>query len=195
VKQVAPRTVIPYPAPFRLEHINVFLFNYYLTFVHHTLCLTLTTEQKLSEEGAEFAELPRPLGLERQESGHSGHRPSLMNVPLTPGIHLGEYASEGSTAGSISYFSHDISKLRNQMAQSPSDATSGAKFDCETLHRMSLASGLQRRDSLADIDPRAADPSLGLSGGIISANFCIQHSLQYRKGADWVREFIVYILS
>jgi trehalose 6-phosphate synthase/phosphatase len=39
---------------------------------------------------------------------------------------------------------------------------------------------------LADVDPRAANPSLGLSGGVISATFCIPHSLQLRSGADWV---------
>jgi trehalose 6-phosphate synthase/phosphatase len=52
---------------------------------------------------------------------------------------------------------------------------------------MSLASpGMQRKDSLVEVDPRAANPSLGLTGGVISATFCIPHSLQYRKGADWV---------
>ncbi|KAH6677306.1 glycosyltransferase family 20-domain-containing protein [Halenospora varia] len=71
------------------------------------------------------------------------------------------------------------------MAQSPSDAASGAKTNQEILRRMSLVGGLKRRDSLFDIDPRAANPSLGLSGGVISATFCIPHSLQYRKGKDW----------
>jgi hypothetical protein len=52
---------------------------------------------------------------------------------------------------------------------------------------MSLSSpGLQRKDSIADADPRAANPGLGLSGGVISATFCIPHSLQLRNGADWV---------
>ena len=47
---------------------------------------------------------------------------------------------------------------------------------------------MQRRDSLFEIDPRAANPSLGLSGGVISATFCIPHSLKYRKGQDWVEQ-------
>lgn len=72
------------------------------------------------------------------------------------------------------------------MAQSPSDAAAGATSNHEILRRMSLNAGQQRRDSLADIDPRAANPSLNLSGGVISATFCIPHSLKYRKGADWV---------
>jgi trehalose 6-phosphate synthase/phosphatase len=142
--------------------------------------------QKFSDEGAELAESPAPLLPTRPESVHPGLRPSLTKVPVTPGISLGEYNSR-TPLDEPSYFSHDISKLRNSMAQSPSDAASGAKSHHDILRRMSLTSGLQRRESLADIDPRADNPSLGLSGGVISATFCIPHSLQYRKGADWVR--------
>jgi trehalose 6-phosphate synthase/phosphatase len=143
--------------------------------------------QTFKDEGAEFAESPRPLLADRQESVHPGLRPSLVNVPVTPGIHLGEYASRPTTGDSVSYFSHNIAQLRNQMAQSPSDAAAGAKTNDEILRRMSVPSpGLQRKDSVLDIDPRAANPSLGLSGGVISATFCIPHSLQYRKGQDWV---------
>jgi trehalose 6-phosphate synthase/phosphatase len=141
--------------------------------------------QDFSKEGADFAESPRPITSGSSESVHPGLRPSLTKVPVTPGIHLGEYASDAS-GDSPSYFTHDISKLRQTMAQSPSDAASGAKSNLEILRRMSLTGGLQRKDSLNEIDPRAANPSLGLSGGIISATFCIPHSLQYRKGADWV---------
>jgi hypothetical protein len=144
--------------------------------------------QKFSNEGAEFAESPAPLapgGV--QGDGHPGLRPSLTKVPVTPGIGLGEYNSGSSSTDEPSYFAHDISNLRNAMAQSPSDAASGAKSHHEILRRMSLTSpGLQRKDSLVDVDPRAANPSLGLSGGVISATFCIPHSLQLRNGADWV---------
>ena len=141
--------------------------------------------QKFAEEGAELAESPRPLAPNRQESVHPGLHPSIVNVPVTPGITLGAYASDGS-GESPSYFTHNINQLRETMAQSPSDAASGAKSNQEILRRMSLTGGLKRQDSLNDLDPRAANPSLGLSGGIISATFCIPHSLQYRKGADWV---------
>lgn len=142
--------------------------------------------QKFSAEGAELAESPALLEPGRQESVHPGLRPSLTKVPVTPGIGLGEYNS-GTSAGEPSYFTHNISNLRNAMAQSPSDAASGAKSHHEILRRMSLTSpGLPRKDSLVDVDPRAANPSLGLSGGVISATFCIPHSLKYRKGADWV---------
>ena len=144
--------------------------------------------QKFSNEGAELAESPAPLapgGV--QDDGHPGLRTSLTKVPVTPGIGLGEYNSSGSATDEPSYFTHDIANLRNSMAQSPSDAASGAKSHHEILRRMSLTSpGAQRKDSLVDTDPRAANPSLGLSGGVISATFCIPHSLQLRNGADWV---------
>ncbi|KAL5323069.1 hypothetical protein ACEPPN_007597 [Leptodophora sp. 'Broadleaf-Isolate-01'] len=144
--------------------------------------------QKILEEGDQLAESPRPLLPGRQESIHPGLRPSLINVPVTPGIHLGEYNSEPRGSDEPSYFVHDIHKLRETMAQSPSDAAAGATSNHEILRRMSLNAGQQRRDSLADIDPRAANPSLNLSGGVISATFCIPHSLKYRKGADWIMD-------
>jgi len=148
--------------------------------------------QRFFREGSgELAESPAPLTTERQgsdDSGHSGHpglRDSLKNVPVTPGIHIGEYASDSSTRPTTSYFQHDISKLRETMAQSPTEAASGAKSNQDILRRMSLTGGRKRAESLTEVDPRAANPTLGLSGGIISATFCIPHSLKYRKGADW----------
>jgi trehalose 6-phosphate synthase/phosphatase len=141
--------------------------------------------QKYAKEGAEFTESPRPSAPDRQESLHPGLHPSLTNIPVTPGITLGAYTSDGS-GESPSYFTHNIKQLRETMAQSPADAASGAKSNQEILSRMSLSGGRKRKDSLIEIDPRAANPSLGLSGGVISATFCIPHSLKYRKGADWV---------
>lgn len=144
------------------------------------------SQKKILGEGAELAESPRPLLPDRQESIHPGLRPSLTKVPVTPGIHLGEYDSEPTSLGEPSYFVHDIHKLRETMAQSPSAAASGAESNHEILRRMSLNSGPHGRDSLADVDPRAANPTLNLSGGVISATFCIPHSLKFRKGQDWV---------
>jgi trehalose 6-phosphate synthase/phosphatase len=156
----------------------------------------MAQDQRFFEEGsAELAESPGPLPgtLKREDSDNSGHpglRSSLVNVPVTPGIHLGEYETSGSSGGgsrpTTSYFHHDISKLRETMAQSPAEAATGAKSHRDILRRMSLTGSKQRRESLSEIDPRAENPTLGLSGGIISATFCIPHSLQYRKGQDWV---------
>lgn len=143
--------------------------------------------EQFSIDGAELAASPGTIASDRQDSLPPGLHPSVTNVPVTPGIGLGEYASQKNT-GDSSYFVHDLSKLRETMAQSPSAAASGAKTNHEILRRMSLSGpGLKRQDSLLDVDPRAANPSLSLSGGIISATFCIPHSLKYRKGSDWVR--------
>ena len=157
-------------------------------------------QEFLKENSAELTESPepiasssRPLTSESKESIHPGQRPSLVNVPVTPRIHQGEYVSEPSRAVS-SYFVPDFSNPREAVAQSPSDAASGAKSSHEILRRMSLSSSAKRQDSLHEVDPRAANPSLGLSGGVISATFCIPHSLQYRKGADWVSIYHIYPL-
>lgn len=142
--------------------------------------------QKILEEGDQVAESPRPLLPDRQESIHPGLRPSLTNVPVTPGIHLGEYDSEPRGPDEPSYFVHDIHRLRETMAQSPSAAAAGAETNRDVLRRLSLNARPASRESSADVDPRAANPALNLSGGIISATFCIPHSLKYRKGQDWV---------
>lgn len=162
-----------------------------LSFILHSilshsqgLCLSFAMAQKFEKEGAELAESPRPPAPQRQESLHPGLRPSVINVPVTPGIDPEAYTS--GSGGAQSYFAHNISKLRETMAQSPSEAADGAKSGHEILRRMSLTGNPQRQDTLNDIDPRAANPSLSLSGSVISATFCIPHSLQYRKGSDWV---------
>lgn len=149
---------------------------------------------------------PSPLTENQQapiespaEEQHPGQVASIVDVPVTPGIHLGEYAPTPFTPldparplkSTGSYFSHNITSLRESMALSPTEAASGARSDHEILRRMSLTGGRPKVETLADIDPREANPSLGLSGGIISATFCIPHSLQHRKGAEWVREFLI----
>jgi trehalose 6-phosphate synthase/phosphatase len=153
------------------------------------------TERILADGGTEpeLAKSPSPIpGVEiasPDSSQHPGQRASVVNVPVTPGIHLGEYNSESSANSKHtpqSYFSHNITKLREGMAQSPKEAASGASSSSDILRRMSLTGGRPRAASIADLDPREANPALGLSGGIISATFCIPHSLQHRKGAEWV---------
>jgi trehalose 6-phosphate synthase/phosphatase len=144
--------------------------------------------QLLTDDYNSLTDSPRPLAPDEQESSHPGMRSSLTKVPVTPGISLGEYAPDEDNRGnsSPSYF-QDVQKLREKMPQTPSDADSGARSNKEILRRMSLTKGTSGGKSVAEIDPRAANPSLGLSGGIISATFCIPHSLQYRKGSPWVR--------
>jgi len=127
-----------------------------------------------------LVESPRPI-----ETLHPGLDPSITQVPVTPGINLSTYASDSSGALAQSYFTHDVQKMRDQLAQSPSEAAAGAKSGHDILRKISL-SGHQRQVSLTDVDPRAANPSLSLSGSVISATFCIPYALQYRKGRDWV---------
>jgi hypothetical protein len=147
--------------------------------------------QIFTNEDPELVQSPRPLLPESQDSIHPGLRPSLTNIPVTPGIGLGEYDSTQST-GTSSYFTTDLKKLRDNMettaAQSPSDAAAGATTNADILRRMSLtAPDLIGSAPVVEVDPRAGNPALGLSGGIISATFCIPHSLKLRKGSDWVR--------
>ena len=113
--------------------------------------------QNYSQDGREFIESPPPIAPEPQDSLHPD--PDL----------------------------HPSLQDDNTMAQSPTEAASGAKSNHEILRRMSLTGSLQGHEPLTDLDPRAAHPSLNLSGSVISATFCIPHSLQYRKGSDWVR--------
>jgi hypothetical protein len=145
--------------------------------------------QKFPKEGADFAESPRPLLNRSLDSIHPGLRPSVTDVPVTPGIDSAAYQSASSGAEE-SYFARNIHKGGKTMgAQSPMEAASGATSNQEILRRMSMGSPtLQRKDSLFEVDPRATNPSLTLSGGVISATFCIPYSLKYRKGQDWVCE-------
>lgn len=133
----------------------------------------------------EIVESPRPLAPERQESIHPGLRPSVINVPVTPGINLSTYASDSSAGGTPSYFSHDIKKLREQMAPPSSDAPAEGQSDQDVLRRFSLANASASEPEV-EVDPRVANPSLSLSGSVISATFCIPHILEHRNGADWV---------
>jgi trehalose 6-phosphate synthase/phosphatase len=132
----------------------------------------------------DLVESPRPLGPQRNESVHPGLHPSVTEVPVTPGIHLGEYNS-GSNSQS-SYFSDVLGRQNDQMAQSPSEAASGAQSGGDLLRRISLKGHAQKQESLNEVDPKAANPALSLSGSVISATFCIPHSVEHRQGADWV---------
>jgi trehalose 6-phosphate synthase/phosphatase len=141
----------------------------------------------MAQESSKAGENARPLLNRNLTSVHPGLHPSVTNVPVTPGIDNSAYQS-GSSGAEDSYFGRNIHKGGNTMAaQSPTEAASGARSNQVILRRMSMGgSSMQRRDSLFEIDPRAANPSLSLSGGIISATFCIPFSLKHRKGQDWV---------
>lgn len=160
-----------------------------------------------------LTESPKPLAPQRQDSTvsaagsstdsnpiHPALRPDVTNVPVTPGIHLSTYQQgRGSLNRNPSnYFASNLNTLVEGMpdsaADSPSAALAGAGSGHEVLRRMSLPT--DRRDSVASVDPLAANPELALSGSVISATFCLPHSMKYRKGTDWVSDiwpiFIAY---
>lgn len=142
---------------------------------------------------------PRPLAPQRQDSAlstgstgsnpiHPALRPNVTNVPVTPGIHLTTYNPRGTLNRNPShYFSANLNTLMEAVpdsaADSPSEALAGAGSGHELLRRMSLTT--ERRDSVASVDALATNPELALSGSVISATFCLPHSLKHRKGADW----------
>jgi trehalose 6-phosphate synthase/phosphatase len=128
----------------------------------------------------------------RQDSGNPILQPSRANVPVTPGIGVGEYTSSpesDTNQPTPTYFSRDHAPAGENKAGSIGNDAPGRESNREILRRISLSGASKRQDSLDELDPRAANPSLGLSGGIISATFCIPHSLQYTKGSGWVRSF------
>jgi hypothetical protein len=97
--------------------------------------------------------------------------PSITSVP-----------APGANASGVSgpHVQHALSRAA---LDSPSAVASGARSRAELLRRMSRSSN---ELNLVDADPRAAHPTLGLSGGVISATFCIPYCIGLRKGADWV---------
>jgi trehalose 6-phosphate synthase/phosphatase len=151
---------------------------------------------------------PRPIVPDRAESFLPPHlRPSVTQVPVTPGITREAYDSEGDRSDGIGgvhrsepgYFSrHDFD---HAIAASPApDATNqegqsfqnkidtGAQEGSNFMRRLSIAvmghHPTTSKESMSDI--RAISPDLSLTGNIISATFNLPHSLKYRKGADWV---------
>lgn len=134
------------------------------------------------------SESARPSAPAHAESGYPSLQPAVVDPPVTPGIGVGAYepSPESAANGTASYFPGGLDGAQESKAEPPSEAAPEPESDRDVLRRISL-SGPTRQDSVDELDPRAAYPSLGLSGGIISATFCIPHSLRYTKGSEWVR--------
>lgn len=147
----------------------------------------------------QLSENDRPEQTERVDSAPlPGHlKPSITDVPVTPGIGVQTYESENddTPAGAQpdhEYFSkkdvdHALAASpkpvdKNQPAQVQIEA--GANAGKDFLNRLGRTAMGSRQESLSDI--RAKYPSLSLSGNIISATFTVPYGLRYRKGADWV---------
>ncbi|KZF21749.1 glycosyltransferase family 20 protein [Xylona heveae TC161] len=93
-----------------------------------------------------------------------------------------KFKAEGSSTEPTSYFPSTSS---NAAFDSPSKIAAAATSKEDLLRRISLAHAPGSVPALADEDPKAAHPGLSLSGNVISATFCIPHSVGFRAGADW----------
>lgn len=137
--------------------------------------------------------------FEPRESDHPALHPSVTNVPVTPGVHLGgtsayvepndpnsdnnkpfdpEKVGPGPSWSANSYFTR---KNSSSPAEADSPATEGENAHAHLKH---VEDGTSKHD-LADVDPRAAHPALNLSGRVISANFTVPYSVRYSQGNDW----------
>ncbi len=126
--------------------------------------------------------------------------PSITEVPVTPGVTTDGQSSyfqdpepstantEGPDWNANSYFAPRETDPTDSASAHPPDSPTkvaeGARSGAELLRRLSLVDG--GRPEIAELDPRAAHPGLNLTGGLISATFCIPHAVEYRRGADWV---------
>ncbi|KAF2083233.1 glycosyltransferase family 20 protein, partial [Saccharata proteae CBS 121410] len=147
----------------------------------------------------------------RTETTHPALHPDVTSVPVTPGVHAQGHHQEGQSAyfesaapqshdsalpfdptkatpgpqwNSNSYVAQDGAAKQDKPPSSPTDVAAGARSGEELLRRLSLVDPSSKRD-LADIDPRAAHPNLNLSGGVISATFCVPYNIGYSPGNDW----------
>ncbi|KAL2354363.1 glycosyltransferase family 20-domain-containing protein [Cryomyces antarcticus] len=166
----------------------------------------------MQEQGS-TAPSSRPTTGSRQESVHPALLPPKISIPVTPGVPTeGQSAylepsqsprsptspqqtCKPSKAAYGPVWNANLFSGSNEQEvdedgrpTSPSQAAAGAKSRQEVLRRLSLVDSGRtsaRRPSLADVDPRAAYPALGLSGGIITATFCVPYNLGFSNGADW----------
>lgn len=141
---------------------------------------------------------PEPV----ESSDHPALQPSVTNVPVTPGVHLGGHSAYTESSGepqnaklpfdsdqttpgpswnSNSYFA----PKDESHASSSTEAKAGAKSGEELLKRFSVVKESNGKGELADVDPQAAHPNLNLSGRIISATFAVPYSVGYTPGNDW----------
>ncbi|KAF2001427.1 glycosyltransferase family 20 protein [Amniculicola lignicola CBS 123094] len=142
--------------------------------------------------------LPNP---DQPDDIHPALHPSVTNVPVTPGVHLGgssayedpktihdtrlpfdpAKATPGPQWNANSYFVPH----KQERAGSPTEAAAGARTGEELLRRLSLIPEPKKSHDLADVDPRAAHPGLNLSGRVLSATFAVPYSISYSQGNDW----------
>lgn len=142
---------------------------------------------------------PDDEGHDEISEAHPALHPSITCVPVTPGVNTSGHSSyfqtsrpstanpEGSPwKASSDFASHEDSAAPSSEnpPDSPTQAAAGARTGAELLRRLSLVDTV--KPEVVDSDPRAVHPGLNLTGGLISATFCIPHAVTFRGGADWV---------
>jgi trehalose 6-phosphate synthase/phosphatase len=131
---------------------------------------------------------PTRPDLVSKESSHPALHPDVTAVPVTPGVHLSgktaysETATPGPSWSANSYFSN---QQRIDDAGARAEKAAGAQSDADLDHKLSDTSNPASKPDMIDVDPRAAHPSLNLSGRIISATFAVPYSIGFSPGNDW----------
>ncbi|KAF2012175.1 glycosyltransferase family 20 protein [Aaosphaeria arxii CBS 175.79] len=133
------------------------------------------------------------------DATHPALHPSVTNVPVTPAPGaFGQSAyvdsdeddkpSKQVNPGAQNTSNPYFPPLENDGPRSPSEVAAGARSGEELLRRLSLVQDPDAKPDLADTDPRAAHPSLGLSAKIISATFAVPYHIGYSAGKEWQLE-------
>lgn len=115
------------------------------------------------------------LSPEKADIGTANHpalQPDITKVPVTPGVQR-----SGFTA-------YDPAQAT---AQPKPDAESQASYFPQQngTDGATSSDAEQQKKDLSDFDPRAAHPTLNLSGRIISATFVAPYNFSYSRGKDW----------
>lgn len=120
-------------------------------------------------------------------------RDTITRVPVTPEFENGEEGDDPGRFGDSKPTINPLNLRSGSLSSGPVSAAtvktlkqSHSGIDLLKKAVENNADMATRRESLSDI--RENNPDLALSGNIISATFNIPHSLEYRKGADWVSQ-------
>jgi trehalose 6-phosphate synthase/phosphatase len=114
-------------------------------------------------------------GVYRQDTDLPVRNIDNFGVPVTPTI------SNEDKRSSFSFANPPTHVLEAIGAQGPNREFESANGEA-LLRRLSLKPDANS----SDFDPHAAHPSLGLSGNVISAAFCVPYKIGYTTTGEWV---------
>lgn len=137
----------------------------------------------------------RPEAI-RLSSVNPALRDENTSIPVTPGVadwHAVDYPGQPVKGpGQHSMLGRGqpapARAAQGRRLSSPSEAAAGARSPEEVLRRLSLTSKPTKEVDALELDPQSAHPSLGLSGNVISATFCVPYKIGYSPGSDWKLE-------